>query len=321
MPLMLLVLLSASPAHATFPGRNGLIAFQSQTDAGSQIFTIRPNGHDLRQITHVDGEALVPDWSPEGHQIVFEIDGPRPDPTFCIIAIMNADGSDIVELTPPTENVCANDPSFTPDGSRIIFDRFDLDTNDDAFWSMDRNGGDLQRLGNCPPSLILLCFDANVSPNGKKLSFVGGKDGATALFTSDIDGSDLFQVTPFSFNVAAKQDWAPDGRQLAFTQNGNVLIPGVSANIATIHPDGTHLDFVTHYEGGGVNATAGSYSPDGRWIVFRLNDHGSFGLFKIHPDGTHLKAIIPLSTFRAGFIDWGARPGESEDEDDDGDTE
>jgi len=63
---MLLLLLSASPAHATFPGRNGLIAFQAPTDAGLQIFTVRPNGHDLRQITDVDGYAVVPDWSPDG---------------------------------------------------------------------------------------------------------------------------------------------------------------------------------------------------------------------------------------------------------------
>jgi Tol biopolymer transport system component len=313
-PLMLLMLLSASTAHATFPGRNGLIAFQAQTDAGLQIFTVRPNGHDLRQITHVDGDAVVPDWSPDGRQIVFEIDRPLPNPTFCSIAIMNADGSNIVELTPPNANVCENEPSFTPDGSRIVFDLFHPDANDEAFWSMDRNGGDRQRIGNC-------CFDPNVSPNGKKLSFLAGQDGATALFTSDIDGSNLFQVTPFSFNVAIKQDWAPGGKHLAFTLNGDVLMPGVSANIATIHPDGTHLHFVTHYEGGDVSAFVGSYSPDGRWIVFRLNDHDSFGLFKIHPDGTHLRTILPLSSFRPRFIDWGARPGEREDEEEDADTE
>jgi len=308
--LQVLLLCTASPAYATFPGRNGLIAFQVQTDAGVQIFTIRPNGHDLRQITHVDGDALLPDWSPDGRQIVFEID--RPNPTFCGIAIMNADGSDIVELSPPNANVCENDPSFTPDGSRIVFDRFDPDAQDEAFWSMDRSGGDRQRIGHC-------CFDPNVSPNGKKLSFLtnNGQPGGTALFTSGIDGSNLFQVTPFSFNVAVKQDWAPDGKNLLFSVNGDVLMPGVSANIATIHPDGTHLRFVTHYEGGDVSAFVGSYSPDGRWIVIRLNDHGSFGLFKIRPDGTHLTTILPLSSFRPRFIDWGPRPSEAEAEEDD----
>ena len=308
--LQVILLGTASLAHATFPGRNGLIAFQAQTDAGLQIFTVRPNGHDLRQITHVDGDAVLPDWSPDGRQIVFEID--RPNPTVCSIAVMNADGNDIVELTPPNANICESDPSFTPDGLRIIFDRVDFDTQEEAFWSMNRAGGDRKRIGNC-------CSDPNVSPNGKKLSFLtnNGQPGQTALFTSGIDGSTLFQVTPFSFNVAVKQDWSPDGKTLLFTVNGDLLMPGVSANIATVHPDGTHLRFVTDYEGGDVSAFVGSYSPDGRWIVFRLNDHGSFGLFKIRPDGTHLTTILPLSSFRPRFIDWGSRPSEREDEEED----
>jgi Tol biopolymer transport system component len=308
--LAILTLLRATPAYATFPGRNGLIAFHAQTAAGVQIFTVRPNGHDLRQITFVSDDAVAPDWSPDGQQIVFEID--KADPSSCGagIAIMNADGSNIVELT-SDHTVCDFDPSFTPDGSRIVFDRFDPAAGDEAFWSMDRNGNDRQRIGPC-------CFDPNVSPDGKKLSFLRPTEvpGETALFTSAINGTNVFQVTPFSFNVAAKQDWAPDGKHLVFTKDGDLLMPGVSANIATIRPDGTHLRFLTHYEGGDVSAFVGSYSPDGHWIVFRINDHGSFGLFKIHPNGTDLRTIIPLSSFRPRFIDWGARPGEEEAEED-----
>jgi Tol biopolymer transport system component len=299
------LLLIVGTTHATFPGRNGLIAFQAQTDTGIQIFTVHPNGQGLQRITHVNGDAVAPDWSPDGRQIVFEHDAPGECAN---VAIMNADGTGLIEFPDPT--LCQLDPSFTPDGTRIIFDRFDPTTNDEAFWSMDRNGNDRQRIGPC-------CFDPNASPDGEKLSFLSGPTGGKALFTSNIDGSNVFQVTPYSFDVAVKQDWAPDGRHLVFTKDGDVLKPGVSANIATINPDGTHLRFVTHYQGGNISAFVGSYSPDGKWIVFRLNDHGLFGLFKIRPDGTHLKTIIPLSSFRPRFIDWGAQPSEADDEDDD----
>jgi hypothetical protein len=47
----LVALVTAAPAHATVPGRNGRIAFYSATAQGAQIFTVRPNGRDLRQIT------------------------------------------------------------------------------------------------------------------------------------------------------------------------------------------------------------------------------------------------------------------------------
>jgi dipeptidyl aminopeptidase/acylaminoacyl peptidase len=303
-----MVLAIVGTAHATFPGRNGLIAFQSQTGAGLQIFTVHPDGRGLRQITFLSGDAIAADWSPDGRLIVFEHDSPGACSN---VAIMNADGTGLTEFPDPT--VCQDDPSFTPDGSRIIFHRFDPAANDEAFWSMDLNGNDRQRIGTC-------CADPNVSPNGERLSFVSfnGQPTGAALFTSNLDGSNLFQVTPFEFDVAVKQDWSPDGKRLVFTQDGDEPIPGVSANIATIRPDGTHLRLLTHFQGGDVKAFAGSYSPDGRWIVFRLEDHGLFGLFKMNPNGTHVTTILPLSSFRPSFIDWGARPTDVTDDDDEG---
>ena len=91
------MLLAVAPsALATFPGRNGPIAFYSDTGAGAQIFTVRPNGHDLRQITHIDGDAVRPDWSPDGRRIAFELDTQDS----ASVAIMNADGSGMVVLPP-----------------------------------------------------------------------------------------------------------------------------------------------------------------------------------------------------------------------------
>src|SRR5215467_6987744 len=68
------------------------------------------------------------------------------------------------------------------------------------------------------------------------------------------------QLTPFEFGVAVKQDWAPDSRHLLFTKNGVGHPPGISANIATIRPDGTDLKLLTHYDGGHL-ATSGAQRP------------------------------------------------------------
>ena len=142
--------------------------------------------------------------------------------------------------------------------------------------------------------------------------------GGQALFTSGIDGRNPLQLTPFSFNVGFKLDWAPDGRRLAFIHNADLAHPGESANIATIRPDGTGLRFITNYRGGQVNAFLGTYSPDGRWIVFRLEDHGRFGMYKIRPDGTHLRPILGLSTSRRGTSTGAPAHGTAGDDDNGG---
>jgi Tol biopolymer transport system component len=290
----------ASPALATFPGRNGLIAFHSDTDAGAQIFTVRPEGRGLRQLTHVAGEAIRPEWSPDGRRIAFELGTAEPETAS--VAIMNADGSGLRTI-PPVPGVIEADPSFTPDGRRIVYDTFNGVV--EATWSMRLDGTDRRLITEAGGP------DPQVSPNGRRLAFLGfnGEPGGQALFTSGIDGSNARPIMPFSFNAGFKHDWSPDGRTLAFTHNADLARPGESANIATIRPDGTGLRFFTRYRGGDVKAFVGSYSPDGRWIVFRLEDHGRFGLYKMHPNGTHVRPILGLSDFAPRFIDWGSRSG------------
>ena len=312
--LLLLSLAPSSRVGATVPGDNGRIAFQADTGTGSQIYTVRPNGHELRQITHVSVAAVAPEWSPDGRLIVFEHDS-----AMCAsVAIMNADGSDLIDLLPPSPNLCEGAPSFTPDGTRIVFEQFNVDTFEDAIWIMRLDGSDRRFITIGTGSGVT---DPSVSPDGRTLSFIdfNGLDFGQAIFTTNIDGGNLFQVTPFTFDVALKQDWAPSGLRLLFTDNAD-LPPPNSANIATISPDGTGLLLLTHFQGGDVKAFNGSYSPDGRWIVFRLEDHGSFGLFKMHPDGSDPLPILNLSSFKPRFIAWGPRSGDEDENNGDEDN-
>ena len=56
---MLAGLILAGPAHATFPGPNGQIAFLEGTTG--QLYTINPDGTGLRQLTHLSPHPSRPD--------------------------------------------------------------------------------------------------------------------------------------------------------------------------------------------------------------------------------------------------------------------
>jgi hypothetical protein len=57
------------PAEATFPGKNGRIAFVQ----GPDIYTMNQDGSDVRQLTIFtdDNPAFWENWSPDGKLLVF----------------------------------------------------------------------------------------------------------------------------------------------------------------------------------------------------------------------------------------------------------
>jgi hypothetical protein len=321
---VLTALVLAPAAGATYPGRNGLIAFRvTQPDGTDQLFTVRPDGHGLRQITDGNGGDEA-DWAPDGRHIVFTT---YHDGADCVnVEVMRPDGTGRVALTSGTGG-CQGQPSYTPDGAHLVFEDEDFATGERAVWGMNADGSGRHRIVGLEPGSggipVSWATDPNVSPDGGTLSFIGW-DGvligpapafepAQGLFSSDLDGGHRTQLLPFSLDLSIKHDWAPDGSRILVGTNANFLDPADSANCATVKPDGSDLRYVTHYHEPGVNAFCGSYSPDGRLVVMRLEDHGSYALYTIRPDGTHLHRILGFSDFKPRNIDWGARPSGDND--------
>lgn len=60
-------------AYATFPGTNSKIAFVSEKDGNSEIYSLNPDGSGLKRLTNNStSEDGAPIWSPDGSKIVFE---------------------------------------------------------------------------------------------------------------------------------------------------------------------------------------------------------------------------------------------------------
>jgi Tol biopolymer transport system component len=301
---VMMLLVGATPMiHATSHGRNGPIVFASDLGYGFQLYAINDDGTGFHQLTNGDREANLPDWSPDGRRIAFQSYDPTNDTSR--IAIINADGSHKRALT---SKRFETSPAFTPDGHHIVYECGTCRGGDGVFIMRD-DGTHRHRLTTNP-------FpregdsDPNVSPDGKTVTFVRRKVDfeLQALFAVDINGNNVRKIAPYALEVAIKHDWAPDGRRIVITTDADYP-DGRSPNVATIRSDGSDLRMLTDYTGGKQGAFAGSYSPDGRWIVFRVEnlERESFRLYKMRPDGSD-RTFISRLPFAPRGSDWGSQP-------------
>jgi TolB protein len=282
------LIVAVAPSRATFRGPNGLIVFSQQAGEHRQLFTIRPDGTALTQITRLRGDASSPAWSPDGERITFDADlGNRAS-----INTIRFDGTDLRELTPTGFQ---GQPSYAPDGRWIVFER-DISPTNNGVWRMRADGTKLRRVTRNPFATGSGCgcdTDPAFSPDGKRVSFVRIKSeqrGLAAIFTVRLDGRGLRQVTPWRLDAAIKHDWRPDGKLIVFSSYGEPH-PGLSSNVFTVRPDGAHLKQLTRYRGGRIHAFAGSWSPNGKQILSRTDASGRSTLSVMNADGSGVRQL------------------------------
>jgi hypothetical protein len=56
----------STPAHATFPGKNGKIAFESSRDGNTAVFTMNADGTSQTNITPTTRATSIPPGRPMG---------------------------------------------------------------------------------------------------------------------------------------------------------------------------------------------------------------------------------------------------------------
>jgi Tol biopolymer transport system component len=297
--LVAALIASVTTAHASFPGKNGRIAFVQ----GPDIYTMNPDGSDIRQLTAFsdDNAAFWENWSADGKLLVFSRFLP-PD-GFGQLWLMNADGSN--------QHVLLNDPgyddeapSFSPDGSHVIFSRCGpLDGEFPcAIYRVDLDGSALRQI--TPVRIELGDFEPVYSPDGATIAFDSfGRDGIiAAVHLMQPDGTRIRQLSAAEL-LGFAPDWSPDGRQLIFTTKCcNPELP----NLVIVSRDGERVRQVTNDQGV-IAAGRSSWSPQGDVIVFRSTNTqtGENGIYIINVDGTGLKLVRKVQP--SAFVKQGPR--------------
>jgi Tol biopolymer transport system component len=236
--VLLCVLTTApTPAHATFPGRPGLIVFNKiefhdDGEVTGGLFAIRPGKKQTRQLTS-NSMDYDPSFNPTGKRLVFR----RSAGTGEGIYVLDLQTGKTRLVTSHQGN---QSPAFGPRGmivvSRLIDDSYDL--------ILYTRNGKTRRLTSDDGSDQQAVF----APDGKRILFLRDYRKAVALsqqrtgaekegvYSIRVDGTGLkflragnrsgfdFDLSPDGRRTTFRGSFSPDGRKLAYANRQGLWV-------------------------------------------------------------------------------------------------
>ena len=280
----------AAPSHATFTGRNGLLAYQVTVGNHIELFTVKPDGTGSHQLTSwTDSDAINAAWSGDGKRIAFVRSWNNGNKQQ--VYTMNADGSGLRSLGGKVRSTVTwlpNDTLLTVRALRFVLIKAD--------GSGIRDAGIPGTPGDSP------CVLGGTNQVAELVSRGGGE---SAILIGRIGGGNgsLKRLVPWEgINHIA---CSPDGSQITFNMPNYESSPQ-SSNVYTIKSDGSGLRKVTHNVGGKIDNIPDSWSPDGRKLAFISNRAGTFEIYSMNTDGTGVTQITHGP--EAHLASWGTAP-------------
>jgi TolB protein len=311
-----LVCAAAAPAHATFPGHNGRIAFTAGEWAAypyeqgySFVASVNSDGSDPRVLA--GRKASLPVYRPDGHMIAFsryrhvkvgslDFDYEYSERDVGIF-VMRADGTGKRRLVAGPYS----QPDWAPNGRRLVLTRT---RKPSGIFTWQR--GTLRRLtsGGSSPAW---------SPTGGLIAFTRedrrpkGWPSLDSLYLMRPDGTFIRRLGP-----GEDPEWSPSGRRIVFTRFDRDRL------VYSIRPDGTGLRVIARMRTGFLAQYPPLfpiYSPSGRLVAYKKNtEAGDEFILTMRSDGRQRRRIFNLTRWRdlpslgaytaLGPLDWQPLP-------------
>jgi TolB protein len=229
---------------------------------------------------------------------------------------VNPDGTALAQLTHEPDGIAARWPSWSPNGSHILFDRLNLSNSVGRIWIMNAGGTGQRRLVSEVPGHSDL--QPSYSPDGRRIAFTRCLPNFEhcAIWIMRSDGTHRRLVVPF---IAAPNETSnfdpkvsPDGRRIAFTRFG---FHGIISQVWLTRIDGTNARPLTTPQ---LEAGQPAWSPDGSRIAFASNSsRPQSSIYVMRADGSGVTRLAttkwPTDNFGPSYAPGGRQIAFSSD--------
>jgi Tol biopolymer transport system component len=239
--------------NATFPGKNGVIAFTGQSE---DVYTVNADGSDFTQVTETANSA-APVYTADGKTIFAQSKGSK---LVTQIVYVSANGGKIHVIKGTTHGFT---PTISASGERVAYYGYP----EGVIRAVDANGKHNKVLTKNG-------FAPNFSPTGPTLALLrhDAKLNGNQVFTMDAQGQHVKQVTSIKDSDVNWPTWSPDGKSIIFS-----LGKKHPYDIWMVDADGSNLTQITDTPDADEDDPA--ISPDGKFIAY--DDHGEIWVMGI----------------------------------------
>ena len=206
-------------------------------------------------------------WSPNSTKIAYTT---HDDYSHTILHVVDADGSNLVQIVEDSYYWYSDTWRWSPDGSKIAYG-----TRGDDLFVADTGGLNRVQVADG----VVSAAGSNIwswAPDSSKVAY----DASGGLFVVDVDGANRVQIAD---NVLSGGGvWSPDGRKIVYATIDGLFVVDVDGS-SRVQIENAYLDGCCDWR-----PATWSWSPDSTKIAYITN---SVLLQVVDADGTNGKAV------------------------------
>jgi Tol biopolymer transport system component len=297
---LVLLLWAGAPAGATYPGRDGRIAFFAGAGCGRNSFpedpcnALRFNAvlaisafdRDIVQLARCPGPPCAgvayrqPTYSPDGRLMAVIASSTSP----AQVAILRADGSEAQRIGVPASVLSGVD--WLPDGRLVAYAAPEGDGASGGVLVVGADG---------------VAHEATWRPKGARAWSARGSVAISHVRgiyvrkrASDVARLVLSNGSRFTY---ALPDWSPDGRRLVVVRSDTT---SSLQTIVTVSADGDDRRVVVRSTGSGCSFGDVVWSPSGKRIAYTTGCYDSGAIYMVRTDGAHRRELFDSVSLTSG---------------------